>query len=515
MITAAKSVHTNNGNSCAGLRSSNELYPVVVAIALLAGLAVPTFGVFKGWISIIQVCAAVAAVSCVWRFPVSAIAIYLFGYQVPFYLTVGHALIPYAGGVLSTGILLALLSPMRRHFELPRAAQQILLPLGCLCLLSVASSFWGTDWISLDAILGFAFALGSFWIFNKERDWWVAIGWLGLAETMVSLGLFIYKKSEVQSEDFLHAKGEMTGDANYASFFIGLAITTAWCIAIRGWGYLKRSPHQYVAAGLRVLATLMVAAGAYVLVHFQSRGLTAAVVGALAASVLHLRRDFKQFLVGGVLAIVVLALISQTSPFESLMQRWSDKSELRDGNSRVQIWQWVFDQWQTGPLFNKVFGFGCAAEVEKAGAYFGGSAKMSEVSTHNTFLRFMLDQGAVGIGLFVWVLFCCLRCSWRGSNDLANIRFTLLVFLILAGLSIEPQREPVFWICLALCIPIERVEWSCAAVPAHLRSSSITKRTPKPGASVASSPTQTRLSRRRRSLRSPIRRVLRRAVVSR
>jgi hypothetical protein len=502
-MIASKPLRAGNVGASPALRSQNEFLPVVIVIALLTALGVPTFGLFKGWISIIQECAAVAAVVCIWRFPISSIAIYLFGYQVPFYLTVGHALIPYPGAVLSSGILLSLLSPMRRHSRLPRAAQRILLLLGCLFLLSVASSFWGNAWISLDAILGFAFALGAFWIFSNERDWWVAIGWLGLAETLVSMVLFIYKKSEVQSEAFLHDKGEMTGDANYASFFIGLAVTTAWCIAIRGWGDCKWRRHRRVSAAPRILAVLIVAAGAYILVHFQSRGLTGAVVGSLAAAVLHLRRDFKRLLVGAVLAVLVLALVSQTSPFESLMQRWSDRSELRDANSRIQIWQWVFEQWQSGPLFNKLFGFGSAAEVEKAGAYFGGSAKMSAVSTHNTFLRFVLDQGAVGIGLFLWVLFLCLRSAWRGNNDLANIRFTLLVFLILAGLSIEPQREPVFWICLALCVPIEPAGWTPVTAPARLPYSLGAKKTPKPVTELGVRHARTRLLARYRSLRRP------------
>jgi len=438
------------------LRNQNEpLNPVVLVVAVLTGLAVPLFGEFKGFISIIQACAAAVTVLCIWRYPVSAIPIYLFWYQFPFYLSVGHALIPYPGAVLSMGIVVSRLLPMRQRNEAARFAPHVFALLGCLFFLSAVSSFWGNGWIPLDAMLGFIFALGSSWILCREKDWWVALGLLGLAQTMVALVLFHYKKAEVQSDAFLHERGELTGDANYASFFIGLAVTMAWCVAMRGCSYLKS--RQRLAVGLRVVAILTVAAGLYILIHFQSRGLSAAVVGALAVSILHLRNGLKHLLAAGLAAGLLLGLVSQTSSFGGFMQRWSDKSELSDGNARLQLWKWVFEQWQEGPLFNKLFGFGSAAEIEKAGALIK-SVKLSEVSTHNIFVRFFLDQGVVGMGLLVSLLALCAHCAWRRKDDMGNIRFSLLAFITLAGLSIEPQREPVFWISLALCLPIETAD---------------------------------------------------------
>jgi hypothetical protein len=446
-------------------RGNVPVNPVVLVVALLTGLGVPLFGEFKGFISIIQACAATATVFCVWRYPVSAIPIYLFGYQVPYYL-IGRAPIPDPQIVLSIGIVVALLLPMRQQAESTRSARQLFALLVCLSLLSAASSFWGNDWISLDLILGFTFALGCFWIVRMERDWWIAMFSLGGAEVMVALALFHHGKAEFESDLSIHIRGEMTGDANYASFFIGLAITTAWCVAMQGCSYLEC--RRRLAAGVRVLAILITAGGLYIFVHFQSRGLSVAVVGALLASMLHFRKGFKHVLVGGLAAGVLFVVVSQTPAFEGLMQRWSNKNELSDGNLRFQLWKWVFEQWQGGPLFNQLFGFGSAAKIEKAGAAFGKSAKLSEISTHNTFVRFFLDQGVVGVALLLCVLGLCAHRAWCRKDDVGNIRFSLLAFLTLAGLSIEPQRHPVFWISLGLCLPIEHADWAPARSRARL-----------------------------------------------
>lgn len=439
--------------------------PIVIAAALLTGVAVPFFGEFKGLISVVQACAATSTVFCVWWYPLSAIPIYLFGYQVPYYF-INRAPITYPGAVLSIAIVVSLLLPRRQQTGIPLSARQIFALLGCLFCLSAASSLWGNDWISIDVTLGFIFVLGTFWMLRNERDWWIGISMLGMAEVMVALALFRHGQAEAyQAGEMVHERGEMTGDPNYASFLIGLAITTAWCVAMQGCSYLKS--RRRLVAGLKVLAILITAGGLYSLVHFQSRGLSAAVVGALAASMLHLRKGFKGLLIGGLAAGLLFAVVWQTPAFEGLMERWSNKSELSDGNDRLTIWKWVFEQWQEGPLLNKVLGFGSAAEIEKAGAAIR-SSRLSEVSTHNTFVRFFLDQGVVGAALFFCVLALCARCAWRRKDDMGNIRFSLLVYLTLAGLSIEPQRDPVFWISLGLCLPVGDADWVRARSRPHL-----------------------------------------------
>jgi O-antigen ligase len=346
---------------------------------------------------------------------------------------------------------------MRQESESTRTARLLFALLVCLSLLTAASSFWGSDWIAPYLVLGFAFALGCVWMVRVERDWWIAMFSLGGAEVMVALALFHRGKGEFETQVASHVRGEMTGDPNYMSFLIGLAITTAWCVAMQGCSYLKSK--RRLAAGVRVLAILSTAGGLYILVHFQSRGLSAAVVGALLASMLHSRKGFKPLLVGGLAAGLILVVVSQTPAFEGLMRRWSNQNEISDGNLRFQLWKWVFEQWQGGPLFNQLLGFGSAAEIEKAGVFFSNVGKSHYVSTHNTFVGVFFEQGIVGVALLLGVLGLCAHRAWCRKDDVGNLRFSLLAFLALAGLSIEPQHDPVFWISLGLCLPIERADW--------------------------------------------------------
>jgi O-antigen ligase len=400
---------------------------------------------------VIQAGFAAGAVWCVCRYPASAIAIYLLGFYLPTQILESRAPLPYPYMVLPIALAAGILVPSHQRVGIPRLGGAAWILLLALCMLTCASCLWGNEWISPNLFLGFAFVLSSFAMLRGERDWWIGCG--GLAAAELVLGLWTYytvRNLAVDGAAGHFASSEATGDVNYSSFHVGLAVLTGWCVALSGCRLLKSA--RGLSFAIRGMAVLVFVVGLLLIVQFQSRGISAAVVLGLAASLIQSRSKFRTVAVTGVLLGIFLTAISQTATFDLFLERWRDKDEMASGTGRLDLWKSSWQQYEEGPVITKIIGFGYGTELKRT--KFDGLVRGSQISTHNSFIRFLLDQGLAGVVLFVLALAFCSYHAWRRQDEVGNLRFGIVVFLAVACLSLEPHMSTEFWLALGLCLPL-------------------------------------------------------------
>jgi len=448
---------------------------LVGALAVCVALGVLTLAEFKGAKSVVQAGVAAGAVWCVCRYAASTIGIYLLAFYLPTQIFLSRAPLPYPYIVLPIALAAAVLLPSQDRAEIPRlggAAWGLLLALG---MLTCASGLWGNEWISPNLFLGFAFALSAFAMLRSERDWWLGVGALAAAELVFGLWTYYTARNLAGDEVVGHfARSEEIRDVNYTSFHVGLAVVTGWCAALRGCRLLKSMRALSFAA--RGMALLVFVAGLLLIVQFQSRGISAAVAAGLGASLIHSRMKLKTIIVSGILFGTFLAAMLQTPAFDGFLERWRDTEAIKSGTGRFSLWKSSLQQYEDSPLITQIIGFGYGTELKHT--QFDGLVRGSQVSTHNSFIRFLLDQGLAGAALFALALAFCAHHAWHRKDEVGNLRFSMVVFLVIACLSLEPHVSTEFWLALGLCLPLGLAS---GPVPAFSRSA----RAQAPGRSAA------------------------------
>ncbi len=107
---------------------------------------------------------------------------------------------------------------------------------------------------------------------------------------------------------------------------------------------------------------------------------------------------------------------------ETLLQNLND-----GGNGRIDIWEKVINHFNKGKISEKIFGFG-----------FNTSSKLFELSTHNDFIKVMLDFGIVGLvimlGSFIglWLL---ARRRLKGQKIYVALSLMMIQTVLLAMFS--------------------------------------------------------------------------------
>lgn len=437
---------------------------LVGALAVCVAVGVLTLVEFKGVKSVVQAGVAATAVWCVCRYPVSAIPIYLLGFYLPCQVLRGSAPLPYPEFVLPISFCAAALLRSHSGLAIPRAAKSVLALLLALSILASASSLWGNSWISLNIVLGFAFVLASFAILRTEREFWINCAILAAVELAAGVWFCYAGRNIVQDDTFRQAAViEQLGNTNYASFHLGLAIVICWCAAMGGCSGAIVA--KWRALSVRGFALLCAAVGLWMAVRLQSRGVSLAIAGGVIASLIHSRLKLKRVILAGLLAGTLMAAASQTAAFDAFMEQWRNKEEIASGDRRFALWKTSLQQYEESPLITQIFGFGCGTELKRT--HYTGSFRPSQVSTHNSFIRFLLDQGMVGAALFTLALAFCAHHAWHRKDEVGNLRFSMVVFLVIDCLSMEPHESTVFWLALGLCLPLEL---SSVVVPATNRS---------------------------------------------
>lgn len=452
-------------------------HALVGAVAACVAMGVLTLAEFKGVKSLVQAGVAAGAVWCVWRYPACAIGVYLLGFCMPNAVLVGRAPLPYPQVVLPVAFAAAIFLPgPRQRVSIHGCGGAVWALLLALTLLTCASSWWGNEWIGANLLLGFAFALSAFALFRSERDWWIGLSSLAGAQLVIGLWTY-YIARNLDGEGAVghFARSDATGDVNYMSFEVGLAVVAGWCVTLQGSRFLMKLHRlSFQARGIGLTLTVI---GLLLLVQFQSRGMSVAVLAAFVASVVHSRMKLKTIvLTGGILGVLVVA-VSQSPAAKGYWERWGDSETLASGSGRSALWRSSLHQYGESSLITRTIGFGYGTELKRTA--FDGSVKPSQISTHNSFIRFLIDQGLVGLILFVLLFALCGYHAWRRQDEIGNLRFSLVFFLLVACLSLEPHLSTQFWIVVGLCAPLNfsaPLPGPMAAAPIRWRRSEVALR---------------------------------------
>ncbi len=420
-------------------------------LAMCVATGVLALGEFKGIKSLVQAGFAAGAVWCVWRYPVTASGVYLLGFYLPDQLLLNRAPLPYPHIVLPIALGAAVLVPAKPAVQIPYYGGAAWGLLVVLAIFTFASSLWGNEWVPHSLILGLAFAVTTFALLGTARDWWLTVGTLGAAELLVGVWTYFAARNMGGEAVVGHfARSETTGDVNYMSFHVGIALLAGWCIALCGGAMVTRI--GWLCRTMRAVGLLVAIVGLVLLVQFESRGMSVAVVGALAASLIHPSVKWRTRIASMALLGLLVLAVAHTPAYKSFMERWEDSETVKSGTGRSELWDAAWQQYNHSRVITHLVGFGYGTEIWHT--KFSGLVPASQVSTHNSFLRFLLDQGLLGAGLFCGVLAICAYHAWRRNDGIGHLRFVLLVFLVIACLSLDPHVVTEFWLAFALCLPL-------------------------------------------------------------
>jgi O-antigen ligase len=238
------------------------------------------------------------------------------------------------------------------------------------------------------------------------------------------------------------------GDPNYLAAVLVPAIMLAGGLAVR------KAPGQRM---LLTLATVIIAVG---LAATESRGgLVAAAVCALVAMVIWRGR---RALIG---ALIALAAASTAIFFLLKPSAWYRLLESNQGSGRVDIWTVAWRIVQDHPFVG--VGFGQFPQVSlhyvlRPGALeYIGLIVEKQIVVHNLYLQLWVEEGIVGLLLFLAVVVGSLVSGWLAvgrfdalgdteMSALARASILALIGMLAASFFLSDLENGQLWILLAL-----------------------------------------------------------------
>ncbi len=227
----------------------------------------------------------------------------------------------------------------------------------------------------------------------------------------------------------------------------GLMMTVFAAIAAFVGATTRRPALRWACAALWLLAT-----GAILLLSQGRTGYLAwaasSGVFALTLAVAHSRRAVLGAM-GGLAAVLALAFALSPVLQERMTSAWNDARAARldttpgavvtSAGARVEMARFALDESRQAPLL----GHGTASYPVLAKQHFTTTEWCSVVCPHphNQFLFFLVEQGAVGLLLFLWFIAAIAREGWR--HDAPRRAFALAFVATLCAASLT---HSAFWL---------------------------------------------------------------------
>ncbi len=246
-----------------------------------------------------------------------------------------------------------------------------------------------------------------------------------ISSVIVSLWVIF---SYLTSSHIVIYRGDISVNPNYVSTIIAIgAIVTA--------SSFTKKTHL----GRKSVAFLSLVLELYAMTLLASRGIAIALLAGLAVLCLGKISRFRKLVWASLFAAILVAVLIQLPGVEMLLQRFS-YNDIQTLNERTFIWQGCLDLFRNGTLFQFLFGFGFRASEAIVASVMSGYT-----STHNGYLRILLEQGVFGLMLFLSMHVLVLRHLWH------NCRFTrqahaLFAFLLVSNLSGSISDSFLYWI---------------------------------------------------------------------
>lgn len=319
-----------------------------------------------------------------------------------------------------------------------------------LGVLVLVSAMWGdlsaspTDFLS-PTLFGIMLLLSSRRFFENRRVWWATVAMVFGCVFLLALYYFRVGPRDPSGAAFDALTKEIIGDRNYSSFHLGCGAIILWCLAYSGIS--KQAPSvgflHWPLRGLFFLGFLLIV---WTMLFFRSRGIIIALTAGLISSILHHGRHLRRVFAGIFLIGTLFYFFVKTPTYELLIERFQDPT-METASARTEILKMVFKHYFAQNPISWVFGWG----LNDVWAKFS-------VSTHNTFVRILVEQGIVGLSLLTYIFALSIWQAWKNKDCSGNLQFALLIFLVVSAMSLEPHYQPFFWICLALAAPFRKLD---------------------------------------------------------
>lgn len=310
----------------------------------------------------------------------------------------------------------------RRDLSIPLG--QVVL-YGCFFFLVLLSLFWQPPGLQADLRQRlFIYGFGML----------VAVQ-LRTVEQLRSLRLFLLVTGLVAAA-WVVIMGGLSGFAYRA----GVAVNPNHVSTIIGLGLvalLGRIQEGKGSAPVRFLLWTLLGAGLYANFLLASRGITLAVIVALAAMLWTGRRREGGGRVLVLLPVAGLALLLPGA--DGLIDRLLS-GDLLTLNDRLPIWRYGLEQFAGSGMGTLLFGQGMgAAELLVR------SVNPLLTSMHNGYIQILVEFGILGLGVFVALYALALRNAVQQEPVVGSGSLGMLIFLGVALLSASVQDGFLFW----------------------------------------------------------------------
>jgi len=268
---------------------------------------------------------------------------------------------------------------------------------------------------------------------QQERDLKALFG----TSAAVSVALSIWTIWNASRLNFEGLRGGIDVNQNFVSMFIfpGAIVLADMSLTER------RLPRRCLALFLLVCVAL----GALIL---ASRG----IFGAFAAAILFmlartLRGKGYKGLIGAIAILLVVFSVALLLPGGTgLLDRFQEE-RIGTLNDRTDIWLHAVRYFGQSGLARMCFGNGLSSA-----SFVIAPAIPLYQNYHNEYLAWLMDQGVVGLIVFLVLLVSVAGSIAKSSEWSKNVMFGWLVFLAVSGLSSTVSDLHVFWLLLGVSV---------------------------------------------------------------
>jgi O-antigen ligase len=229
-------------------------------------------------------------------------------------------------------------------------------------------------------------------------------------------------------------------DANDLGMLLALGLPMAWYLASTGSSGFQRWLNRiyFIIATLGILLT-------------GSRGALITTIVALSVIPLTLSQMRRSVRIAGIVVIILAAVAAvRFVPEESFERLSTTTTEISEGNltGRIAIWQSGLRAVPKRPLQ----GFGPGGWYRVA-----GRVGVRLRSSHNTYLSILVEEGMIGLVLYLLIFVVLLRRLRRLPVFEGRVGLTLLATLATAILPLGWDTRKALWLVLALLVALSDV----------------------------------------------------------
>jgi O-antigen ligase len=376
------------------------------------------------------------------RFALTPILVFVLVSQLPQCFFPGSALLPQPMDLivlpLASGIACTFFFDDGRRLRLESI--YVVRLLGFLFLYILASHLFVWRWEQYRQIIGLSLALVCAATIRKPKTFWFCIVLMAFYSACVTSAFFMFAR-QVSSSDLYGqsvAVANVVGDRNYKSFLISIGVVIGYLFASSS--VYKSEDKSWISFLVRLMGLIGVGFCGYGLLQTQSRGGVIVAGLSILGVALHQTRNS---LIMSLIPIVLLALLINFTPsvvVDGLVSRF-ESSDVQGVSGRSGIWRDVISMYSRGSGVDMLLGKGAqSVEVDLS------------VSTHNSYLRILVDQGVLGLVAFITLLGVVLIRAWKRKDSIGTVQFGLIVLVIGSGISLEPHYYLAsWWLVLGLC----------------------------------------------------------------